>query len=124
MAPVSPGSVKAWPPARFFARGQPCHGRTVGLDIPGRDASPQSPTPFLQARKGDPKKGTGSSALGHLSHALKIPGGLGDGSPRNLSRWPRLVGMASPAKVTSWKERGLCVTKASDHPQILRTSRI
>jgi hypothetical protein len=51
MARVSHGSIKAWPPARFSARGPQCQGRAVGLDIPRRVASPQSPTPFLQARR-------------------------------------------------------------------------
>ena len=80
-APVSHGSAKARPPARFSARGPQCHGRTVGLDIPGRVASPQSPTPFLQARKGYQKRVADSSAVGHPSDALKIQEGSGDWPP-------------------------------------------
>jgi hypothetical protein len=75
----------------------------------------------------------GQKKLPEESHRFKCPGtpepclenprGSGVLVPRNLSRWPRRVEMASPANVTLRKERGLCTIEASDHPQILRTSR-
>jgi hypothetical protein len=58
------------------------------------------------------------------SIALATERGFDGLVPRNLSWRPRMVGMASPANVTPWKERGLCTIKASDNPQILRTSQI
>jgi len=62
-----------------------------------------SPTLFLQARKGYQKKAAGSSALGHLSHASKIPEGSTDWSPgtspggRAWWKW-LLLPMSRPGK--------------------------
>ena len=121
-----------------------------GVPRPRKSAAPgkvlrQGPAvPWAHRRPGYPLSGCvpaepnsvspGQKKLPEESHRFKCPGtpepclenprGSGGLVPRNLSRWPRMVEMASPANVMLRKERGLCTIEASDHPQILRTSLI
>ena len=62
------------PRTPLASRGRMHHRRTIGLNIPRQVASPQSPTPFLQAPLAYRSLGIGARSIGHRRDALKIRG--------------------------------------------------
>ena len=77
------------PGTPLASRGQMHQRRTIGLNIPRQVASPQSPTPFLQAPLAYRSLGIGARSIGHRRDALKIrgSGARRQNSPENTHRF-------------------------------------
>lgn len=84
---MSNGNKKNAPDRTKTIRGLMHHWRTVGLAIPHRVASQQSPTPLRQTMSLCRRKVSHEGIIGHQSYALKIP---------NLTSQGAIVGVAVP----------------------------